>query len=62
MMSEAKGSAEDTLASDRPDGRRSVETAADFFKRRGEGGSRERLLEFLQRVPNRPPDPGDEIA
>jgi hypothetical protein len=40
----------------------SVETAAEFFKRRGQGGSPERLRAFLARVPNREPDPGDEIA
>jgi hypothetical protein len=38
------------------------ETAEEFFRRRSEGGSPERLRAFLARVPNRAPDPGDEIA
>ncbi len=33
-----------------------TETAVEFFKRRGAGGSRERLREFLPRVPDRGPD------
>jgi hypothetical protein len=37
------------------------ETAAEFFKRRGEGGSRERFMKLLSRVPDAPPVPGDEI-
>jgi hypothetical protein len=39
-----------------------VETAAEFFKRRGSGAKGRSLHEFLDRVPSRPPDPGDEIA
>jgi hypothetical protein len=39
-----------------------VDTAAEFFKRRGERGSPERLRAFLDRVPDRAPDPGDEIT
>jgi len=38
-----------------------VETAAEFFKRRSAGATGETLGYFLDRVPNRPPDPGDEI-
>lgn len=37
------------------------ETAAEFFKRRAQGGSRERLMEILSRVPDVPPMAGDEI-
>ncbi len=38
-----------------------VETAAEFLKRRAAGATGEELQYFLSRVPNRPPDPGDEI-
>jgi len=38
-----------------------VDTAAEFFKRRAAGATGEELKYFLSRVPNRPPDPGDEI-
>jgi hypothetical protein len=35
-----------------------VETAAEFFKRRAAGHS---LDDILARVPDRPPEPGDEL-
>jgi hypothetical protein len=38
-----------------------VETAAEFLKRRSVGATGEELGHFLSRVPNNPPDPGDEI-
>jgi len=38
-----------------------IETTAEFLKRRGEGGSREGFLRALDRVPDNPPDPGDEL-
>lgn len=38
-----------------------VETAAEFFKRRAAGHSLDQLDEVLARVPNRPPEPGDEL-
>jgi hypothetical protein len=38
-----------------------VETAAEFFKRRAEGGNLEDLRAFLRAVPDAPPMPGDEL-
>lgn len=38
-----------------------VETAADFFKLRASGHSLDQLDEFLDRVPDRSADPGDEL-
>jgi HicB-like protein involved in pilus formation len=38
-----------------------VETAAEFFKRRAAGHSLDALDEILARVPERPPEPGDEL-
>ena len=38
-----------------------VETAAEFFRRRGEGAKPGDLRAMLARVPNRAPDPGDEL-
>jgi hypothetical protein len=38
-----------------------VETAAEFFRRRGAGGSREDFKAFLRNVPDVPPMPGDEL-
>jgi hypothetical protein len=38
-----------------------VETAAEFFKQRAEGHSLDELDAFLSRVPNCPPEPGDEL-
>lgn len=37
-----------------------VETAADFFKHRAQG-STGALGRILDRVPDRPPEPGDEV-
>ncbi len=37
-----------------------VETAAEFFKHRGEGAKPGDLRAILARVPDRPPEPGDE--
>ena len=37
-----------------------VETAADFLKRRAAGATGEGLRRFLDRVPDAPPQPGDE--
>jgi len=38
-----------------------VETAAEFFKRRASGRSGAGLLEILDKVPDNPPEPGDEL-
>ncbi len=38
-----------------------VETAAEFFKQRGEGAKPRDLRAILARVPGRAPDPGDEL-
>jgi HicB-like protein involved in pilus formation len=38
-----------------------VETAAEFFKRRANGRTGEGLGRILDKVPDRPPDPGDEL-
>ena len=38
-----------------------VETAAEFFQRRGEGAKPDDLRAILARVPDRAPDPGDEL-
>lgn len=38
-----------------------VETAAGFFKRRAAGRSLDELDEILNRVPDRPAEPGDEL-
>lgn len=38
-----------------------AETAAEFFKRRATGRSLDELDDILARVPNRPPEPGDEL-
>jgi len=38
-----------------------VETAAAFFRRRGEGAEPGALRAILARVPDRTPDPGDEL-
>ncbi len=38
-----------------------VETAAEFLQRRSAGATGEELGYFLNRVPSRPPDPGDTI-
>jgi len=38
-----------------------VETAAEFLGRRAAGATGKELGYFLDRVPNNPPDPGDEI-
>lgn len=38
-----------------------VETAADFFKRRANGRSGAELLGILDKVPDNPIEPGDEI-
>lgn len=38
-----------------------VETAAEFFKRRAEGAKPGDLRAILARVPDRTPDPGDEL-
>ena len=39
----------------------SVETAAEFFTRRAEGRTGSGLGRILDMVPNRPPEPGDEL-
>ena len=39
-----------------------VETAAEFLKGRAAGATGDELKSVLSRVPNRPPDPGDEIG
>jgi hypothetical protein len=39
-----------------------AETAAEFFKRRGAGGSAERLRAFLARVPDRGPDVEEQTS
>ena len=38
-----------------------VETAAEFFRRRGEGAKPGDLRSVLARVPDRAPDTGDEL-
>ncbi len=38
-----------------------VETAAEFFQRRGEGAKPGDLRAILARVPDHVPDPGDEL-
>lgn len=38
-----------------------VETAAEFFRRRGEGAKPGDLRAILACVPDRQPDPGDEL-
>jgi hypothetical protein len=38
-----------------------VETAAEFFKSRSKGGSADGLGRILDKVPSRPPEPGDEL-
>ena len=38
-----------------------VETAAEFFRRRAEGSTPEGFGHALDRVPNRDPEPGDEL-
>ena len=38
-----------------------VETAAEFFRRRGEGAEPGTLRAILAHVPDRTPDPGDEL-
>lgn len=38
-----------------------VETAAEFFKRRANGRTGEGLGRILDKVPDRPPEPGDEL-
>lgn len=38
-----------------------VETAADFFQRRASGRTSDGLGQILDKVPNRPPEPGDEL-
>jgi len=38
-----------------------VETAAEFFRRRAEGARPGDLSAVLARVPDRDPDPGDEL-
>jgi hypothetical protein len=38
-----------------------VETAAKFFKRWAAGHSLDELDDILTRVPDRPPEPGDEL-
>ena len=36
-------------------------TAAEFFQRRANGRSLDELDSILDKVPNRPPEPGDEL-
>jgi hypothetical protein len=38
-----------------------VETAAEFFTRRAKGRDGSGLGRILAKVPNRPPEPGDEL-
>lgn len=38
-----------------------VETAAEFFRQRGKGAKPGDLHAILARVPDRAPDPGDEL-
>ena len=38
-----------------------VETAAEFFKRRANGHTGEGVGRILDKVPDRPPEPGDEL-
>ncbi|MDP3254641.1 MAG: pilus assembly protein HicB [Bosea sp. (in: a-proteobacteria)] len=38
-----------------------TETAADFFRRRADGASRNDMLAVLAKVPDRPPLAGDEL-
>ena len=42
-------------------GRGSELTAAEFFKRRAKGYTLDDLGRILDKVPNRPPEPGDEL-
>jgi hypothetical protein len=39
----------------------SAEAAAEFFRRRAEGADPQRFLEILRSVPDRAPEPGDEV-
>lgn len=38
-----------------------VETAAEFFKRRAHGRTGDGLGRILDKAPDRPPEPGDEL-
>ena len=38
-----------------------VETAAEFFRERAKGRTGEGLGRILDKVPDRPPEPGDEL-
>jgi hypothetical protein len=38
-----------------------VETTAEFLKRRSAGATGDHIRRILSQVPNRPPDPGDEL-
>lgn len=38
-----------------------AETAAEFFKRRADDRTGDGLGRILDKVPNRPPEPGDEL-
>ncbi len=38
-----------------------VETAAEFFRHRARDGSADGLGRILDKVPSRPPEPGDEL-
>ena len=38
-----------------------VETAAEFFRSRSRGGLADSLGRVLDKVPSRPPEPGDEL-
>ncbi|MBB6193953.1 hypothetical protein FHS51_004212 [Sphingobium wenxiniae] len=46
------------MAIDRP---REGETAAEFFRRRSKGSTLDGLDRILAKVPDRPPEPGDEL-
>jgi hypothetical protein len=46
------------MAIDRP---RKGETAAEFFRRRSKGSTLDGLDRILAKVPDRPPEPGDEL-
>jgi hypothetical protein len=39
----------------------SIEGAREFFIRRANGASAESLRSIMDKVPDRPPDPGDEL-
>ncbi|HUA97332.1 MAG TPA: hypothetical protein VMA34_03325 [Terracidiphilus sp.] len=39
----------------------SIESAEEFFKRRGQGANQVDFLEILRNAPDRPADPGDEL-